>query len=151
VSEYVFLGMRYFILLVLVATYSCKSDTDLVEKSKQEIIETENAFSKMAGEAGIEKAFLEFADELAVLNRNNSIIKGHKSILEHFSKIENTDSKLEWKPDFVDVSSSGDLGYTYGKYTYYSTDRAGNTSETKGIFHTVWKKQKDGTWKYVWD
>ena len=143
--------IKCIILLILVATYSCKSDTNLVEKSKQEIIETEKAFAKMAGEAGIEKAFLEFADEDAVLNRNNSIIKGHNSILAHFSKIENPNVKLEWEPDFVDVSSSGDLGYTYGNYTYSTMDSAGNTTESKGVFHTVWKKQKDGTWKYVWD
>jgi ketosteroid isomerase-like protein len=30
-------------------------------------------------------------------------------------------------------------------------DSVGNKKDFKGIFHTVWKKQKDGSWKYVWD
>ena len=127
----------------MVPTYSCKSDTDLVEKSKQEIIETEKAFAKMADEAGIEKAFLEFADEHAVLNRNNSIIKGHKSILAHFKNNETTNVNLDWSPDFVDVASSGDLGYTYGNYTYSTVDSA-VLRKVRGYFIQCGKSKKMG-------
>lgn len=143
--------MKYSILLILVVLYSCNSGHDLIEQSKHEIIETEKSFAKMASEVGIEKAFLKYADEQAVLNRNNSIIKGHDAIKNHFHKIDNPNVKLQWSPDFVGVSSSCDLGYTFGKYTYSSSDSLGNVTESKGIFHTIWKKQKDGTWKYVWD
>jgi len=51
----------------------------------------------------------------------------------------------------VDASETGDMGYTYGKYTWQSKDSSGKVDEAKGVFHTVWKKQKDGSWKYVWD
>ena len=30
-------------------------------------------------------------------------------------------------------------------------DSTGKTNENRGAFHTVWKKQKDGSWRYVWD
>jgi len=43
------------------------------------------------------------------------------------------------------------MGYTYGKYIWSSTDPAGKPITFNGIFHTVWKKQPDGSWKYVWD
>ena len=58
---------------------------------------------------------------------------------------------LVWKPDYVDVSESGDLAYTYGKYTFTSRDSTGRKVVSKGIFHTVWKRQEDGSWKFVWD
>lgn len=58
---------------------------------------------------------------------------------------------LQWDADFVDVSKSGELAYTYGKYTFTAIDSTGKTIDDKGIFHTVWKKQKDGKWKFVWD
>jgi len=61
------------------------------------------------------------------------------------------DQQLEWAPDFVDVSSSGDLAYTYGKFTFSFKDSLGNKVENKGIFHTVWKRQSNGEWKFVWD
>ena len=56
-----------------------------------------------------------------------------------------------WKPDFVDVSSSGDLGYTYGQYTFIRLDSIGNETASQGIFHTVWKRQSDGNWRFVYD
>jgi ketosteroid isomerase-like protein len=55
-------------------------------------------------------------------------------------------ASVKWSPDFIDVSSSGDLGYTYGKYVWESKDSTGKTTASKGIFHTVWEKQKDGNW-----
>ena len=61
------------------------------------------------------------------------------------------DEKLIWKPDFVDVSASGDLAYTYGAYTYSYKDSTGAIVEQGGIFHTVWKRQADGGWRFVWD
>jgi ketosteroid isomerase-like protein len=58
---------------------------------------------------------------------------------------------LKWTPDFIDVAASCDLGYTYGKYTFAVTDSTGKVNESRGYFHTVWKKQKDGNWRFVWD
>jgi ketosteroid isomerase-like protein len=58
---------------------------------------------------------------------------------------------VTWKPDFVDVSKDGEMAYTYGKFTWTFIDSLGNKNNFKGLFHTVWKKQKDGSWKYVWD
>jgi len=43
------------------------------------------------------------------------------------------------------------MAYTYGKYTMTIIDSAGESKVSNGIFHTVWKKQKDGSWKFVWD
>ena len=60
-------------------------------------------------------------------------------------------AKLEWIPDFVDVSASGDLGYTYGKYTITTIDSIGQTIKRGGIFQTIWKRQPDGRWRFVWD
>ena len=58
---------------------------------------------------------------------------------------------LSWKPDFIDVSDSGDMAYTYGKALYTYTDSLGVTKEYPALFHTVWKRQEDGSWKFVWD
>lgn len=49
------------------------------------------------------------------------------------------------------VSKSGDIAYTYGKYVWEFTNEAGAVKQVRGVFHTVWKKQNDGSWKNVWD
>ena len=142
-------------LLLSVLFYSCNTNMkqDSIEKWKNEIVDTEQEFAEMALNEGIPKAFLTYAAEDAVLMRNNSLIIGIEALKENY-KNKNLDSgtvSLTWKPDFVDVASSGDLGYTYGKYVYTTTDSIGNTNTVEGIFHTVWKRQADGKWKFVWD
>lgn len=142
----------YVITFLLI---SCNSEPNqqLIEKWKGEIMETEKAFEKMANTVGLKKAFSFYAAEGAVLERNDVLIKGKSSIEKSFNNAssENKKVSLSWTPDFIDVSNSGDLAYTYGKYQFSATDSTGNTKTTEGIFHTVWKRQVDGSWKYVWD
>lgn len=87
------------------------------------------------------------------LLRNNNLVIDKKEITNHFENqpSKNKEVTLTWKIDFIEVAASGDLGYTYGKYTYSFIDTDGNTVKNKGVFHTVWKRQPDGTWKFVWD
>jgi ketosteroid isomerase-like protein len=121
------------------------------EKVKKEILQAEKDFEKMAADKSIAEAFYYFADENAViLRKNDSLIKGKEGIKNYYEKT-NKNASVTWTPDFIEVSDCGTLGYTYGKYVWKVKDDKGDVTEYKGIFHTVWKKQKDNTWKYVWD
>lgn len=131
--------------------FACNNNSEIAKKDtwKQEILETEQRFADMLGEQGIQKAFVKYAAEDAVLMRNDSLIIGKNNIEKFY---ENQMSKgLSWTPDFIDVSDSGDLGYTYGHYTYTYADSLGVKQEATGVFHTVWKRQSDGLWRFVWD
>lgn len=143
------------ILLLSVLNYSCNIDTkeDSFEKWKTEIVDTELEFAEMVQTEGISEAFLAYAAEDAVLMRNDKLTIGKEALKASFEKNKSASGEvsLTWKPDFVDVASSGDLGYTYGKYVYTSTDTLGQAKVFEGIFHTVWKRQADGNWKFVWD
>ncbi len=123
------------------------------ENWKSEILEAERNFAQMAAEEGIAVAFMTYAAEDAVLMRDEKLIMGRKELKEYFASQRSaaSDLSLTWTPDFVDVSASGDLGYTYGKYKVSFTDSVGTVKEHQGVFHTVWKRQKDNTWKFVWD
>lgn len=59
---------------------------------------------------------------------------------------------LKWEPFVSIVSTSGDMAYNYGpyRYTVADTDR-GSKKESFGYFCTVWKKQEDKSWKFVFD
>jgi len=140
-------------MLISLFVYSCNTTTreDQVEKWKKEIATRELEFAEMASNQGVSKAFLTFASEDAVLNRNNTVLKGKEAMKNYFNDQTLTQIKLEWTPDFIDVSSSGDLAYTYGQYKLSALDSVGKKIEFKGIFHTVWKRQPDGNWKFVWD
>ena len=116
-------------------------------------MEVEKDFAFMADEEGISRAFLAYAAEEAVLMRNNKLVIGKQNLSMLFENQASKpkDEKLSWKPDFVDVSASGDLAYTYGQFIYSFTDSTGSTVENTGVFHTVWKRQADGSWRFVWD
>jgi len=122
-----------------------------VEKYKTEILETERAFAQLAKDQGLKVAFSTYASDEAVLHRENKLIKGRQAIEEYFEKQTLHNVRLEWVPDFVSVAVSGDLGYTYGKFNFEGTDELGEVIKVEGIFHTVWKREANGEWRYVWD
>ena len=140
-------------LLIIAAGILCITCQSSVsrEELKKEIFQTEKAFEKMTSEKGIAEAFAFFADPDGVINRNDSIIRGKEGIQGYYDKRGQTRASVTWTPDFIDVSDDGTLGYTYGRYTWKVRGDSGRMTEFSGIFHTVWKRQPDGTWRYVWD
>lgn len=50
---------------------------------------------------------------------------------------------LEWWPNFAGISRSGELGFTTGGVAV--------GGERAGHYFTIWQKQADGTWKWIYD
>ncbi len=124
---------------------------DRQAQAREEIRRAEEAFCAMAERDGVKAAFLAFAADDAVLNRQGNIVAGREAIARYFDEQPNRDVQLTWRPEFVEASPDGQLGYTYGPFTYSATDPSGQKVESQGIFHTVWGRQADGTWKYLYD
>lgn len=144
-------NLLFIFLIFLLVSCAPYSTSDRLAMYKIEILEVEKDFSDMVAQEGIQSAFLHFAANDVVLNRNNALIQGKEELRLYFDNQPLTDSKLVWSPDFVDVSSAGDLAYTYGKFNFNAKDTTGKEINASGIFHTVWKRQADGSWKYVYD
>ena len=119
--------------------------------SKAEIVQAEKDFAAAAQE-GIAEAFYQFADsEATILRVGDSLIHGKEGIRNFYQNERYANARVNWSPDFVGVSDDGSLGYTYGKYSWVFPGDSGESKTYTGIFHTVWKRQADGSWKYVWD
>jgi ketosteroid isomerase-like protein len=149
---------RFFLsaIIALFSFSSChiktETSTTTTNDAKIEIANAEKDFEKMAGEKGIADAFWFYADSNATIRRGkDSLIHGKDGIRNFYSGEFFKSAKVNWSPDFVGISDDGHMGYTYGKYTWQSKDSSGKVNESRGIFHTVWKKQRDGSWRYVWD
>jgi ketosteroid isomerase-like protein len=143
-----------YIIAIILLFSSCKTETtsnDKMEVWKAEVRAAEKAFNDMAQKEGLTKAFEYFAAEDGVIRRSKKIIKGKSAIAEWYKNDVQPGDNLTWTPTFVDVSNSGDMAFTYGDFVFTYLDSLGNKKENKGIFHTVWKRQKDGSWKYAWD
>jgi len=145
----IFIGLLIGCLFLF--SFIADHQKDDMERAKKEITDTEKDFAQLCKKEGIQTAFVTYAADDAVIHRDDKIVKGKEEIKAFYKNRSKNGSSLDWSPDFVDVSSSCDLGYTYGHYTFTSTDSIGHKKEYTGIFHTVWKKQKDGAWRFVWD
>ncbi|WP_421874735.1 YybH family protein [Marinoscillum sp.] len=140
---------RVLIALILAFIGACSNPPR--EKIIQEVLSVEKAFNDYAHEHGVKAAFLHFAADDAVIVRNNKVYQGHEAIASYFDSSSLVGVQLIWEPTFVECSSSGDLAYTYGSYEFQALEISGDTINATGIFHTVWKKQKNGEWKFVYD
>ena len=139
------------VFCLLIFMTGCQQHMDK-EKVKEEILQTEKAFEKMCADQGMQEAFYFFASDSAVIKRqNDTLIVGKENIKNYYSNPGFKMAEVTWTPDFIDVSDCGDMAYSYGEYLWKIRSDAGDTSEYIGVFQTIWKKQSDGSWKYVWD
>ncbi len=112
--------------------------------------QTDLNFAKMAADSGIGKAFAYFAADSATLFRRGSEpILGREAI--RIASTDTSGSALRWAPYFADIAASNDLGYTLGQSQYIYKDSTGTEKISYGYYVTIWKKQPDGSWKYVLD
>jgi len=115
----------------------------------EDLIKLDKKFSDLSRERGMKYAFMEYAADSAVLlQRNIMPIVGKEAIYKTFEAFSDTGFTLTWEPLFAEISKSGDLGYTYGLYTHLV--KSGN-SQARGKYVTIWKRQADGSWKYILD
>jgi len=77
-------------------------------------------------------------------------LKGREAVRSFYQKIyENNAFTLTWTPERIDVSISGDIGYAHGTYKVISAGPPEKQQEQIGNYATIWRKQKDNTWKVV--
>ena len=106
----------------------------------------------MSVDKGLQEAFYFFAADSAVIKRqNNTLIVGKENIKDYYNNPAFKNARVTWAPEFINVSDCGDMAYTYGEYLWKIWSNEGDTAEYVGVFQTIWKKQDDGSWKYVWD
>lgn len=103
------------------------------------VIEAERAFAADGAALGIKKSFLaHMADDAIVLNPDPVSAKAL-----YGGRPDGKGPLLEWWPVWAGIARSGDLGFTTGPYTVNGKPGA--------FYFTVWKKQPDGQWKWIFD
>ena len=140
--------LNFTSVLFCIILVSCKSPSS--EVSVSELVEIEKAFSDMSHEKGMIAAFKYFADEEAVLLRDNNYpIVGRGALAMYLSEIDDSEFTLSWEVEDAKIAASGDLGYTYGIYTI--NHKADSIPNSKGTYITIWKKNEAGEWRFVMD
>jgi ketosteroid isomerase-like protein len=111
----------------------------------------EGEFMNAAADKGSAGYMSYYADSAVEVPNGAAIIQGKVNIAKTMGFLDDKNNRLTWTPLGADISSSGDLGYTYGTYEFSSKDKDGKTVVAHGKYTSIWKKQQDGSWKVVLD
>jgi ketosteroid isomerase-like protein len=112
---------------------------------RAEILELESRFGESLVRSGLRQGYLDAVAEHARVHRvKNFPILGKEAISDFFAKQKVRAVRSEG----IDggIASSGELGYSYGRYELKYEDRS-----EKGYFTHVWKRNGKGEWKLVAD
>jgi ketosteroid isomerase-like protein len=91
-----------------------------------------------------------FADDGIALGNGAAALVG-KVAVEKSATWSAAAYQLTWTPTDALMGPSGDMGYTWGHYEGHGKDANGNPVTTSGRYMTVWRREKDGSWKVVLD
>jgi ketosteroid isomerase-like protein len=121
------------------------------EALKAEVAGMEDAFCAMAKEKGVLAAFEHFAaPDVAFVDTDPRKFRGLAAVRERLGP-DQPGVSVTWSAMFTDVSDDGTLGYNWGRYEWRSPSPGGQERVRTGFFLTIWKRQPDGTWRYVMD
>lgn len=111
----------------------------------QSLVDTERAFAHTATEKSVRDSFLAFIADDGVLFRPTAV--NGKQFLE---KQQSRPGLLSWDPSYAEISRAGDLGITSGPWEFRPKTPQ-DEPVAYGTFMTVWKKQADGSWRFMID
>jgi ketosteroid isomerase-like protein len=115
------------------------------KQNRRALVQMERDFAKAAVTKGMRDAFLAFIADDGILFQPGPV-NGKKFWTERQPR----KGLLSWEPIFADVSRAGDLGYTTGPWEF-RPNGADDKPVAFGQYFTIWKKQSDGSWKFVLD
>ncbi|HEY8573555.1 DUF4440 domain-containing protein [Phenylobacterium sp.] len=126
--------MRFALALALIASPALAAP----KVDPAPVVAAERAFAADGLALGIQGSFLKHsAPEGIVLQPEPRLAKAV------FSAPQPKGPALVWWPLWAGISHSGDLGFTTGPYSFDGKPRA--------WYFTVWAKQPDGSWKWLFD
>jgi ketosteroid isomerase-like protein len=111
----------------------------------------EGEFMKAAAEKGSQGYMSYYADDSVEVPNGAPLIQGKAEIAKGMGFLDDKNNRLIWVPVGGDISASGDLGYTYGSFEFHAKDKDGKAVVQYGKYTSIWKRQKDGSWKVVLD
>jgi len=138
-----------FVVFLAVLCFAVVAPSQSHQSPLEEMVQTEQAFSRMAAEKNIREAFMTFIADDGLLFRPGAV-NGKQWMTEHPVPPSDKKPLLAWQPSYAVVAASGDMGFTTGPWEFKEDVNDAKPSGY-GHFITVWKKQADGSWKFVSD
>ena len=143
------LSPAWFLAICLIIFSCIKKDQEslnLSHEARQEIWDADVAMSELAIKEGFHQALLTFGDDNLIKPEEGKYPILDKKSLEDLWNGKEDFKNLSWEPLKADAARSGEMGYTFGNWKMVTDD-----TTYHGNYYTIWKKQEDGKWKWVFD
>jgi ketosteroid isomerase-like protein len=121
-----------------------------LEEARAAVRAADSSFADVAYRMGTGYAFSTTVAPTGVLFGDPQLVVGPDAVRALYAAQQST-SSLAWHPVYAAVAESEDLGFTIGEYISTGLGPSGAAVQRMGKYLTVWKRQRDGSWKFVVD
>ena len=140
-----FKASYYLGIIVIMIVAACQHQLDL-EKEKEVLLQVDRDFAALSAKDGYIVAYINnLTNDALLLPPGRGINVGRDRIYKEWTE-EGLLGKLEWEPITANVAQSGDLGWTWGRWTFDVEDENGKTTRSYGKYIFLWNKI-NGQWK----
>ncbi len=116
------------------------------QRSIDSLLQAEKNFANTSLTVSTNEAFIKFIETSGVVFDKGKPVNG----LEFYKKRERKPGILSWEPEYTEISSTNDFGYTTGPWKFYANSLEDNPV-ARGHFITVWHLNNNGEWKFLID
>ena len=131
---------RLFVLAVLLLALATPAGAQPADASQ--VVAAERAFAADGLTLGVDGSFLKWSTGDAVMIVGGAPQRAHE-LFDPNASVDASAPPLEWWPNWAGIAKSGDLGFTTGGVAVGGV--------RTGHYFTIWQRQADGTWKWVYD
>jgi ketosteroid isomerase-like protein len=139
-------------VLVLVFATSCTPSASNVgthDADIKAIRDDQSQWLKDFDSRDLNKIVSHFSDDAIVIDKGAPPVKGREEAKNLYKDaVADPASSLKFSPSRIEVAKSGEIAYVLGSYTAVSTiPNTKKTTEDRGTYVSIYKKQPDGSWK----
>ena len=140
------------IIALAFAITGCNQQEIDTKAEGEKIMQLSREWSAAAATGDVEKTVSYWADDAVLMSEGMPPLEGKKAIrqmVEESFKIPGF--RINWQPQRVEVSKSGDMAYIIEDSQVSYPDSTGKSMTQKNKAVSIWRKQADGSWKNVVD
>ncbi len=116
----------------------------------KELMQVDRDFDAATARDGLSGWVSYFADDGVMMPAGSNMVVGKDAIRNYEARqFVVPGFALRWEP--VEAGASGDLGYTYGLFKSARNGPDGKQVFSYGKYLTIWRKQRDKSWKVAVD
>jgi ketosteroid isomerase-like protein len=134
------------VLCAFALTAFAQSDPAAV---KQALLKADRDFNTATQQHHLD-GWMQYMDDDGIVQHAKPMV-GKDAVRAAMKDLDSPDYHLTWEPDEAYPMPGGKMGYTRGHWTLNTKDEKGSPLKITGQYLTIWRLNKQGDWKIIWD